>query len=197
MQILDGTGKGYRAKVTNCGKLEVCSVVETNESYLSGNFGRAFSISTLVQTLNSTNEHYVMWMKNQSQNYDMRIWVANFAWNGGSTNHNRVMKWSWYVGSGEPTANHTAAISGNLNLSSNNDSEVTTYKWDGVGDGMTMGSAGIKTTEELFSQGHSIIEARGIPVIGYNDVIAFSITGEEVGDFVITVRYFMTDRIGV
>lgn len=197
MQILDGSGKGYRAFVNDYGKLEVCATVETNESYISSVFGRAFSVSTLVHTLNSTNEHYVMWLQNQSQQYDMRIWVANFAWNGGSTNHNRVMKWNWYVGSGEPTANHTTAISGNLNLKSNNDSEVSVYKWDGVGDGMTMGSSGVLTTQELFSQGHSIIEARGIPVIGYNDISAFSITGEEIGDFVITLRYYMAERVGV
>lgn len=197
MQILDGSGKGYRAFVNDDGKLEVSAVIDTYESYISANFGRAFSVSTRVQTLNSTNEHYVMWLQNQSQQYDMRIWVANFAWNGGSTNHNRVMKWGWYVASGAPTANYTTAVVGNLNLKSNNTSGVSVYKWDGVGDGMTMGSAGFLTTQELFAQGHSIISAQGIPVLGYNDISAFSITGEEIGDFVITLRFYMSERVGV
>jgi hypothetical protein len=197
MQILDGKGKGYRAQVNDQGKLEVNSIAGTRESYICGNFGRSYVISTFVKTLNSTNEHFVLWFKNISQTYDMRLWVINFAWNGGSTNHNRALKWSYYIGTGAPTANYEEITSGNINFKSNNEAEVLVYRWDGVGDGMQMSSSGALATEEIFAQGNSKILLEGIPVVGYNDILAFAVTGEEIGDAGITLRYIMEEKVGL
>ena len=128
-------------------------------------------------------------MKNTNADKNLHLWIANFAWNGGSTNHNRTMKWSWVIAPNEPTANHTLVTPGNLNFTSGQVAEATVYKWDGVGDGMTY-TGGIIPSEEIFAQGHSKVEAHGIPIIGLNGAIGFMITGEEVGDAAVTIRFF-------
>jgi hypothetical protein len=89
----------------------------------------------------------------------------------------------------EPTANHTAVTPLNLNFTSANAAEITAYKWDGVGDGMTY-TGGIITLEHIFRQGFTPNETHGIPIVGLNGTIGFMVTGEEVGDVAIAVRFF-------
>jgi len=195
-QILDGKGDGYKVQVDKDHRMLTKSIIETEEAFIASKDARSYLVSTLVHTLNSTNEHKVLYLRNNSQQYDMRIQTVYLSWNGGSTNHDRVMKWSWYVAPNEPTANHEEALVGNLNFRSNNIANITAYKWDGVGDGITWDN-GIIGSEELLGNGHSKIENWGTPIIGFNNAVGLAFTGEEIGDFSATVRFYMKEAIGV
>ena len=186
--IKDGKGRGYLAEVNQKHQLITDSIVQTEESEVA-ELGYSFVISTKVITLNSTNPHLFLYIKNTNAEKNMYFWIANFAWNGGSTNHNRTVKWGWVIAPGEPTANHTPVTPGNLNFTSGQVAEALAYKWDGVGDGMTY-TGGIVASEEIFSQGHSDVEAQGIPIMGLNDAVGFLLTGEEIGDAVVTLRFY-------
>lgn len=186
--IRDGRGRGYEVEVNEKHQMITDAVIQTEESEIA-ELGYAFVVSTKVVNLNSTNPHLFLYIKNTNTEKRMYTWVVNFAWNGGSTNHNRTMKWGWVLAPGEPTANHTSVTPGNLNRTSGQVAEALVYKWDGVGDGMTY-TGGVIASEEIFSQGHSDVEARGIPIMGLNNSAGFLITGEEIGDAVVTLRFY-------
>lgn len=187
--IKDGTGTGKTLKINENNKAMCDSVIQSEESEVAERTGQSFVISTLVKTLNSTDPHFFLYLKNTSVDKNLYIWIANFGWNGGSTNHNRVLKWGWLVNSNEPTANHTAVIPGNLNFTSSEVASAIAYKWDGVGDGMTYTGGGI-ASEAIFAQGYPRIETRGIPILGVNHSFGILLTGEEVGDAVVTLRFY-------
>ena len=186
--IRDGKGRGFLAEVNDRNKMMNDAVIQTEEADIA-ELGCSFIVSTKILTLNSTNPHLVLYFKNTNNLKTMRIWVSNFGWNGGSTNHNRTLKWSWVIAPNEPSANHTLIVPGNLNFASNNIAEALAYKWDGVGDGMTY-SGGIIVSEAIFAQGYSNIESRGIPILGLNDSFGVVLTGEEIGDIVVTTRFY-------
>jgi hypothetical protein len=186
--IKDGRGRGYSVEVNEKHQMSVDAVVQTEELEIA-QLGYAFVASTKVVTLNSTNPHLIFYLKNTSSSKNLHVWISNFGWNGGSVNHNRTMKWSWVAGLNEPTANHSTLIPGNLNFNSGQVAEAICYGWDGVGDGMTY-TGGIISSEEIFDKGHSEIKSFGIPILGLNSSIGAIITGEEVGDVVVTIRFF-------
>ena len=186
--IKDGKGRGYLAEVNEKNKIMGDSVIQTEEAEIT-ELGYSFVASTKVLTLNSTNPHLFLYVKNTNSEKTMRIWIANFSWNGGSTNHNRTLKWSWIISPNVPTANHTSVTPGNLNFTSNQVAEATVYKWDGVGDGMTY-TGGSIPSEEIFTQGISKVELHGVPILGLNDSCGIILTGEEIGDAVVTMRFY-------
>ena len=187
-KIIDGTGKSYLLKINEENRAEVCAVTQTEESACAEK-GFSFGVSTLVVTLNSTDPHLILYIKNIDPNKNMRVWVTNISWNGGSTNHNRTVKMSMVGRPNEPTANHTAVTPLNLNFASGNTAETTVYKWDGVGDGMTY-TGGVITLEHVFRQGFTANETHGIPIVGLNGSLGLVVTGEEVGDVAIAMRFF-------
>jgi len=164
------------------------SIVETKESFAC-TLGNSFVVSSKVLTLTNTNPHLFLYFKNTSATKVMRIWVVWFGWNGGSTNKDKVLKWGWVIAPNEPTANHTVAVPGNLNFTSSNPAEALIYKWDGVGDGMTY-TGGVIPTEGLYTRGYNPLVAHGIPIIGQNQSFGMLFAGEEVGDVVVTMRFY-------
>ena len=161
---------------------------ETEEAYICRQ-GYSFVVSSKVLTLNSTNPHLFLYFKNTSATKRLHLWVVWFGWNGGSTNQDKVVKWGWVIAPGEPSANHAAVTPGNLNFQSANAAEALVYKWDGVGDGMTY-TGGVIPTEGIFTRGYNPLLAHGIPTLGLNDSFGMLFTGEEVGDAVVTLRFY-------
>lgn len=190
--IEDATGQGFGWRINAENRGEIDSVIETEETDIAERTGQAFVISTQVVTLTSTNPHLLLYIKNIDADRTLRIQVVNFGWNGGSTNHDRTMTWTWVVGLNEPTANHTAVTPANLNFLSGQVAQAEAFKWDGVGEGMTY-TGGVTGSEEIYGKGSSKIDAAGIPIIGLNDTIGMAITGEEIGLAVITMRCYFKD----
>lgn len=187
--IKDGTGTGRLLMINDDNRAMCDSIIQTEEAEVAEIHELAFVSSSLVHTLNSTNPHLFLYMKNTSADKDMHIWIANFGWNGGSTNHNRTLKWGWLIAPNAPTANHTLVTPGNLNFKASQDAEALVYKWDGVGDGMTYTGGGV-VSEAIFAQGYPKVETRGIPILGLNHSFGILFTGEEIGDAVVTIRFY-------
>jgi len=129
------------------------------------------------------------YFKNLDPEKKMHIWISNFGWNGGSVNFNRSLKWGWIVGLGTPTANLTPVIPGNMNFHSTKQAKALIYKWNGVGDGMTY-PGGFVVSEAIFGRGYTPIWSEGIPILGFNDSFGVLLTGEEVGEAVVTMRFY-------
>lgn len=187
--ILDGTGRGYRWAINELHRGQIDAVVETEETDVCERTGLAFVASTQIVKLTNSNPHLLLYMKNTNPDRTMRIQVANFGWNGGDTNHDRCMEWTWVVGLNEPTANHTAVTPANLNLLSGQAAQATVYKWDGVGQGMTY-TGGVTGSQEIYAKGTNKIDARGIPIIGLNQSVGMVIRGEEIGNAAVTIRFY-------
>ncbi|MCK4815320.1 hypothetical protein KA005_06085 [bacterium] len=168
--------------------LVIRSIVESREAYIC-KLGYAFVFSTDVLTLTNTNPHLFMWFKNTSVTKSVYIKLAGFGWNGGSANQDKVMKWGWVIGANEPTANHTEAPAGNLNFASSIPAEALIYKWDGVGEGMTY-TGGVLSSEMLMTRGFTPLECDGIPIVGPGGSFGMAITGEEIGEAVVSLRFF-------
>jgi len=164
------------------------SIIETEESH-SCEHGEAFIVSTKMLTLNSINPHLVLYFKNLDPIKKMHIWVSHFGWNGGSVNQDRTLKWGWIITPGVPTANHVPVIAGNMNFTSSNQAKALIYKWNGVGDGMTY-PGGFVVSEAIFGRGYTPIWSEGIPILGFNDSFGVLLTGEEVGEAVVTMRFY-------
>jgi len=179
---INSSGTGMRKTV----------IVETEEAHAC-KLGYAFVVSSNISTLSNTASHLFLWLKNTSATKDLHFKVAAFGWNGGSTNKNKVMNWGWLLGSSEPTANHTETTAGNLNFKSPNPAEALIYALVGVGHGMSY-SGGIVATEMLLALGYTDIELDGVPLLGQNDYLGMVITGEEIGDAVVSLLFYYKDK---
>ena len=196
-QIRDGKGRGYLLEISERNKAQTNAVVQTDDADVSERHGSSFTLTTGPLTLNSTNPHKVLYLKNTNTNKNMYIWVVIISWNGGDINHNRSLYWSWHLATtAVPTAKATPAVAGNLNFTSANVANVMTYIWDGTNNGMdvvTVAEGG----GEYLTQGRSVIELHGTAIFGLNDAAVLSITGEEVGKFSASARFYFKDPITI
>jgi hypothetical protein len=190
--LKDGTGTSNLAKVRN-GQLNTLSITEELAIYQSHIHSDYFAANTLYQTLNSTNEHLMMYARNDNPNKSMCIVVYLIGWNGGSTNHNRTCRYKWYKNISAPTANNLVLVPVNTNYKSTNLSGVTCNIWDGVGNGMTFTTVPI-IVSTILAIGTTQIWLNGIPILGYGQSLGISVIGEEIGDISITLRFYMIDN---
>ena len=161
--IKDGKGRGYLAEVNENHQMNVDAVIQREEVYISDNFGQTFAITTNVVTLNSTNQHLLLYMKNTSSKRKLYNATLEIGYNGGSTNHNRCISLQILGGFTVPSANHIVAPFTNVNLSSGNVAEADGYIWDGVGDGMIFTGGGI-VNAAIMPKGHEVYETHGMPL---------------------------------
>lgn len=196
-QIRDGKGRGYLLEVSERNKAQTDAVIQTDDADVSERHGLAFSITTGPLTLNSTNPHKVLYLKNTNTTRNMYVWVIIVSWNGGNTNYNRSLYWSWHLGTtAVPTARATAAVAGNINFTSANVAEVITYAWDGTGDGMEVATVA-EGGGDYLPQGRSTIELHGSAIFGLNDAAVLSVTGEEVGKFAASARFYFKEPVTI
>ena len=196
-QIRDGLGRGSLLAITGRNEAQVRSVTQDESADVSETYGRTFTVPTGNMTLNSTNEHKVLYMKNTDSARNLYAWVVVVSWNGGDTNHNRALFWSWYLATTAiPTARSTVAYPGNFNFTSGAVANIEAYKWDGTGDGMevaTVASGG----GEWLAQGRTDIELHGVAILGLNDSAVIAVQGEEIGKFALSARIYFKDKVTV
>ena len=89
--IRDGRGRGYEVEVNKNHQMLVDAVTQVEEAAIADAFGLTFTITTNVVTLNSTNQHLLLYMKNTSSKRKLYNATLEIGYNGGSTNHNRCM----------------------------------------------------------------------------------------------------------
>ena len=191
--IKDGKGRGYLAEVSDDHKLETETVTQREESYIADAFGQTYIIATQAVTLNSTNRHVLLYIKNTSSTRNLYHATLEIGYNGGSTNYNRSMNLQILAGFTGPTANHQAASINNVNFTSANIAEANGYIWDGVGDGMTI-TGGAIVNEGVFTARHQVFETHGMPIMGLNDYMALAVNAEEIGIVSVSIRLFFKEK---
>ncbi len=188
--IRDGIGRGYLLEIDNNHKAQTDAVIQTEEAYIGDTYGEAYVMSTGVLTTTSTNPHAMIYFKNLNPDKKMYVSALVLGWNGGNVTGEKCAVWDYVAFPGDPVANYTVSVAGNLNLTSSKTALATIDIWDGVGEGITLASSGIVATSVIFGKGSSDLLISGIPIIGYNDAVVLRVTTEEVGKFTGVLRVF-------
>jgi len=183
--ILDGTGTGRRAQVNTDNQLITKAKVEPYNTYISKQKGLAFSMSTGMLTTTTTEGLYMYFKNTDANNFHIQSIFMN--WNGGSTNFDRPAWLSLYVGTYEPTANHTAGTVRNLNSGSGNTASIDYYIWDESSTGMTTAANGLYVSTSMLSQGIQEIGVDGALIVAQN--VSVGILGDcaEIGELIIHI----------
>ena len=191
MQIQDGAGKGYWAKVDGYNRFHTYSTTIKEISDISTRNENAFSVTTDVITFNSTNEHPWLYIKNTNPNLFLLISSVMYSYNGGDTNHNRTMTKRVYRNISAPTDRYTDCCQSNLNIGSNNTGLLTAYSWTGVGDGIEIDtSTANDVSTSLVNKGSLVLgDLEGV-VLSYNAAMLFTYEPEEIGKASISLKLY-------
>lgn len=179
--IKDGTGSGYRAQVDLDHRIRVRATASADIEFNSTKYGTAFNFLSVENSITSGSEYHVLWLKNTDTNRKLHINTIYVSYNGGNTNHNRVLINRIRFGSSTPSANNTTTTGNNLNLVNSNSALVEAYYWNGVGAGMTISGNGPVILSSYFGNGFNHIDFQGALLLGYNQVLDFTIQAEETG----------------
>jgi len=191
--IRDGKGRSFLAGVDYENRLLVNSVSIPYIMHMSFKHGRAYTISSVQQTLSAVDTwNYILFMKNIDPDRFIIVDIIRVSWNGGSTNYNRPL----YVRGSMPvipTGNQAEITAQNINQVSTNEASGNFYRWDGVGSGMTpVGYASSSTT--MYQQGNTDIDFKGSIIMGLNDTIGYEVKSPEVGDCNISVYFYYINK---
>ena len=180
MQLIDGKGRGYQAGVDGNNRLLINGVSQT-EIASSSAAGRAFSAGTPMLSVTSTDGSMLYYANNCSVN--ARVSKVYIHWNGGDTNHNRVMFISFYKDCSAPSANNTASALSNLNWGSGNTaSDCVVNYWDEASTGMTVATQGTPVGFVCVAQGQTTMEINDSIIIPNGSTLCVNMRGEEAGE---------------
>lgn len=192
MQIQDGAGRGYWAKVDNFNRVHTTAVIQSEIEYISLSAGDAYSITTSNYTFNSTNPHPWLYVENRETLYYMFFDSIIYSYNGGNTSHNRTLTKRVYRNPPAPTDNYTTLIPTNLNFGSVRQGDVRVYGWDGSDtDGMEIDFTDTKNTLTSTVQAGTLVlsDIEGM-ILPFGTSVAFSFEPEEIGNASISVKIF-------
>lgn len=192
MQLQDGAGKGYWAKIDRYNRINCYSTCLKEISYISVANELAFSITTDSITFNSTNEHPWLYVKNTNSDLYLYFSSIMYSFNGGDTNHNRSMIKRVYRNPDAPTARYTECCNANLNIGSNNTALLTSYTWDGSsGDGMDVDASSLNNVStSIVSCGTLTLDDLEGVVLPYNSSLLFTYEPEEIGHASISAKIY-------
>ena len=180
---------GKRALVSNNNQLHTLSETRIAlHSYADRRAAYIFSMPP--RTLPGTSEYMMMWFAPTDTARHAHVERVIYSWNGGSTNHNRVMTVRLYIGTPAPSANAVAFSPGNMWIGDLTPAEGSYYQWNTVGNGMTVASNGVFATGSMYSQGQTPYVFDGGMVIPNGVSVGLTVQGEEEGDFAISVIGF-------
>jgi hypothetical protein len=193
--IRDGKGTGYLVGVTKENRLLTTAVTVPLRTHISSAHGQSYTFNTGVLTLSAPDTwHWAMWWANTSVSRNMHIESIEIDWNGGSTNYNRPLQMKNVLPTaGAPTGNATLATASNNNKLSKNSAELTIYKWDGTGAGMT-NSAGPSGSDTFHTQGRGKLDFRGFVLNGLGDAVGVMVKSPEVGDFSLGLGVYFAEK---
>lgn len=161
-EIIDGTGKGYTAKVNESNQLEVNAVVIDKQQSVSINEGRAFTFASSFQTLTTAQSFQaVFYLKNTSTTRN--LFIQKIGTSSDVSNRWKLIK--------NPTAgtivtSAQAGVSTNMNFFSSISPEATVYA-SGEGGTFTDGDGFF----EWINNDRSVKSFNGSLILGVNDSI--------------------------
>jgi len=162
MHIDDGTGQGYKAKVTSDNRLRTHSVLESEVAYESEGNGNAY-IWTASKDIDTTDN--IIWLRNDSVTSNLHIQCITVSSDASG---------SWFIYCPTGTTADGDTITGvNLLRSSSNVAEAT-CRSDATG----------ATPANYIYYGHGVadtdvpVDFHGALILGYLDEVAVDITDE-------------------
>jgi hypothetical protein len=192
LQIEDGTGTGNSIKVDSENRMRVFSDQRSQLAFISTEKEQAYVISTGQLAVTVTNG-LMLYFLNTSQTKRVHISNLFISWTGGATNHDRVVFGQLVTDLTTPTTNTTANTGNNLNSGSGNTADATILNWDGVGTGMTGGSAGTVVADLIKGRGFDPIPFTDALIVQFNDAIGINLQGEEAGTASVVMTLFFED----
>jgi hypothetical protein len=164
--LKDGTGKGYNAKVSADNRVLTESVTLSKAADVSENDGKTFSVVTGNFVSVTSGESAILYMKYTGEK---KLFIETIRTCGTG-----VQKWLLYKGTNAGTivSNATAAVSTNMNFTSNNVPQFTAYKG---ADGNTE-SGGSVFENWINNGGHSIEDFNDALILGKNDTLCLTCT---------------------
>lgn len=188
--IKDGTGASFNAKIDSNNRIQTLSVdiPLVAQKAIDGDT-YVFLTDFLPVT---TTEGLMQWFTNNETDKILVIETVQVFFNGGDTNHNRVVKWRAFPLTTEPTTNTITSPFGNLNSTSAKTFNGVHKYWDGVGTGMTGHVLGPQTAAILIGQSGALFAAKGVQLIGPGLSIGVTLEAEETGvASILTVGYLI------
>lgn len=190
--IESGVGSGNKALVTAEKRLAVSAVTRDKLGQRSAD-GAAWGVDTGFLDVTVTGGR-MLYIANTSSNKLIKLSNVWFNWNGGSTNHNRVLKGIMYFGDTAPTTNITTGAMANLNTGEQSLFESTVLSWDGGGNGMTGHTAGQAAFNFHVAQGNKEYHLDGAVIVAPGSSVSFNLQGEENGEASINMIGFIDDK---
>jgi hypothetical protein len=192
LRIKDGTGSGSVVKVENT-RLWTQSVMKTTLANTADVSGYSFTWGCYGKTLPGTDEYTILRIKNTDSQRHLHLHRFMLSWNGGDTNHNRCIVGAFYAGTYPPSANYTSLNPSSTNFSMQLTAPSEAQTWDGVGNGMTVATNGIKAFEHYFPQNITDVPLDGSIIVPFGISVGFTVKGEEVGKFSFLVSGWFED----
>lgn len=176
--IKDGTGKGYRAKVTEMNYLAVDAVQET-AWHRNSEQDVGYILSAPQQAITATGGRF-LW----AQSSDLPLHINGFfvGWNGGSTNHNRMMEIQVYFNDTKPSVNTQVLTPRNPISNGGRAINIDSVSWNGTGNGMTTFTAGTLIDNYIVGPGFTFIPIDGSLLVAVNNSVSINLKGEEAGN---------------
>lgn len=191
---IKGARSNRSVEVNDEGKMETTAQTEQEIVHWARSTGKAYTIFMPSTTLNSTNEHGILWIQNTDPDNWFHIQRMAVGWNGGDTNHNRHVIGAMYVSApayAPSAAYESAKPSSGINLSKNAPPNMNAYRWDGsAADGMTLLTYGQKAFDAVFDDGFTEIGTDGSIIMGLDSVLVFTCKASEIGVFSFLVSGF-------
>jgi hypothetical protein len=187
--IKDGTGQGYVAKVDFENRLHVNSVQETAFHHNAEGDEGYFASSLLCPVTVAGGRMFRM----LADEYHLHVYAISMSWNGGNTNHNRMVQVDVYKGDPLPSANYVDVTPKNPIFGRPRTPEATMQSWNGVGDGMTVAAGGELQASFLIGPGTTFLPVEGMFMAAKTAAFSVNAKGEEAGNFIFTVMGYIEE----
>ena len=196
MNIDDGSGRGYRAKVDQYNRLDTYSTTIPEASDVSVRTERAFSVSSDVLTFNSTNEHPFLLIKNMSTDLLLYFSSIQYSFNGGNSGGDKSIFKRVYRNVPDPISNFEEMTPQNLNFGSLKSPDCDVYMWDGSSsDGMVVDTSSKKSlSTTVIGKGGLVLSDIESIVLDVNSSLLVSLQPEEIGKAAISLKFYFNHQ---
>jgi hypothetical protein len=188
LRIKDGGGSGSAALV-DTGRLQTDAVIESSFHRLSEE-GFGWTLSMPKKTLTTTGGQ-VLWAA--ANDLPLHIFGIHVGWNGGSTNHNRMVELEVRFQSTVPTALNTELLARDARAGVTRIPDITAHVWNGSSDGMTGSTEGILMHTFTCGPGYSFISLDGSLLVSTDVSFSINAKPEEVGTLTLSMHGYQEE----
>lgn len=190
--IKDGCGSGYLTRVTSDNRLTTYAVIAPYIEFASSKHQDAYNLNLIRAPVSASTQTIVMQIRNTDPQRLLHIWNNVISYNGGDTNHNRVLDFNISTGvSFPPTSGYVLGFVAPLWINLPKTPPITGYLWDKTTPGgMQFVSPGSIAFSTLITQGSYYHPLDGCVVIPPGDTLTYSMNAEETGVASLSVKMY-------